>query len=128
MTTVQKIATPYLFVGRTPVGGLTTGPDGAQIRNDAGMVVLQDLTGNTLTISAEDFADPTKWTPTANGYQRTQTLYTVVGRIPAGAVTSSSDRAEVINDAGDYQLQDQAGNIVVVSAEDYASLYTVVTP
>ena len=57
------------------------------------------------------------------------TIYTLLGRVTAGGLTTSDQGgAQVLDDAGDYQLQDPQGNTLYVSAEDFAANWQVVTP
>ena len=60
---------------------------------------------------------------------RKATVYTLIGRVqPGGVTTSDQGGAQVLDDQGDYQLQDQQGNMIYVSAEDYMTNWQVVTP
>lgn len=60
---------------------------------------------------------------------RKEATYTVIGRnAPGGLTTSDAGGAQVVDDSGDIVLQDPNGGTIVVSAEEYANNWTVVTP
>jgi hypothetical protein len=132
MTTVSRATTAYTQVSSIPPGGLSTaGPGGSQVRDDVGAVVLQDPSGNQITVSQEDLNNPAVWIKNASGqWQAPQALYTVMGRVPPGGESSSAGTAQVVDDTGDVLLQDAQGNQIVVSNEDYANpaRWTIISP